>query len=100
MKKDLYASEEDTKALLRSDTRTAAQKKLDALLEKRHAFEMGNEPYQVLYQIATELIEGKREAVELAFEAGRQQGIKQERALWELAKIGQEIEAMPQKDAP
>ena len=34
------------------------------------------------------------DAVELAFEAGRQQGMKQERALWELAKIGQEIEAM------
>jgi len=32
------------------------------------------------------------DAVELAFEAGRQQGIKQERALWELAKIRQEIE--------
>lgn len=32
------------------------------------------------------------DAVELAFEAGRQQGMKQERALWELAKIGQEIE--------
>jgi len=35
------------------------------------------------------------DAVELAFEAGRQQGIKQERALWELAKIGQEIERTP-----
>ena len=32
------------------------------------------------------------DAVELAFEAGRQQGIKQERALWELAKIGQQLE--------
>lgn len=28
----------------------------------------------------------------LAHEQGRQQGIKQERALWELAKIRQEIE--------
>ena len=30
------------------------------------------------------------DAVELAFEAGRQQGIKQERALWELARIDQD----------
>ena len=33
------------------------------------------------------------EAVELAFEAGRQQGMKQERALWELAKTSQELDA-------
>ncbi|WP_371079409.1 hypothetical protein, partial [Salmonella enterica] len=31
------------------------------------------------------------------FEAGRLQGIKQERALWELARIGQEIEAEAEK---
>lgn len=29
---------------------------------------------------------------EMAFEAGRQQGMKQERALWQLAKTSQEIE--------
>jgi hypothetical protein len=35
-----------------------------------------------------------------AFEQGRQQGMKQERALWTLTKLGQEIEAQPaQKDA-
>ena len=33
------------------------------------------------------------ETAEQAFERGRQQGREQERALWELAKIGQEIEA-------
>ena len=33
------------------------------------------------------------DAVELAFEAGRQQGMKQERALWELAKTSQELDA-------
>ena len=30
-----------------------------------------------------------------AFEQGRQEGMKQERALWELSRIGQEIEAQP-----
>ena len=30
-----------------------------------------------------------------AFEQGRQEGMKQERALWELSKLGQEIEAQP-----
>ena len=30
-----------------------------------------------------------------AFEHGRQEGMKQERALWELSKLGQEIEAQP-----
>lgn len=34
------------------------------------------------------------------FEAGRLQGIKQERALWELARIGQEIEAEAEKQEP
>jgi hypothetical protein len=30
-----------------------------------------------------------------AFEQGRQEGMKQERALWTLTKLGQEIEAQP-----
>jgi hypothetical protein len=30
-----------------------------------------------------------------AFEQGRQEGMKQERALWELSRVGQEIEAQP-----
>jgi hypothetical protein len=30
---------------------------------------------------------------ELVFEQGRQEGMKQERALWTLTKVGQEIEA-------
>ena len=30
-----------------------------------------------------------------AFEQGRQEGMKQERALWELSRLGQEIEAQP-----
>ena len=32
-----------------------------------------------------------------AFEQGRQEGMKQERALWTLTKIGQEIEAQPEE---
>ena len=34
-----------------------------------------------------------------AFEQGRQEGMKQERALWELTKLGQEIEAQPAQEA-
>jgi len=33
-----------------------------------------------------------------AFEQGRQEGVKQERALWELSRLGQEIEAQPEQD--
>ena len=33
--------------------------------------------------------------VNAAYERGRQEGMKQERALWTLAKVGQEIEAQP-----
>jgi NADH pyrophosphatase NudC (nudix superfamily) len=32
-----------------------------------------------------------------AFEQGRQEGMKQERALWTLTKLGQEIEAQPEE---
>ena len=35
--------------------------------------------------------------VDAAYEAGRQEGMKQERALWELSKLGQEIEAEPKR---
>jgi hypothetical protein len=34
---------------------------------------------------------------ELVFEQGRQEGMKQERALWTLTKLGQEIEAQPEE---
>ena len=38
--------------------------------------------------------------VNAAYERGRQEGMKQERALWTLTKLGQEIEAQPaHKDA-
>lgn len=33
-----------------------------------------------------------------AFEQGRQEGMKQERALWTLTKLGQEIEAQPAQE--
>lgn len=55
---DPYASEEQTQALIVPDTRTSAQKKLDAMLDERGAWEQGAEPYKVLYQIAIELLEG------------------------------------------
>lgn len=38
-----------------------------------------------------ETIRGAEKANQEAFEKGRQQGMRQERALWELARIGQEM---------
>ena len=35
--------------------------------------------------------------VDAAYAAGRQEGMKQERALWELSRLGQEIEAQPEE---
>lgn len=57
--KKMYSTEEESKAVLFPDTRTPAQKKLDTLLNDRGAWEMGNNHFAVLYQIATELLEGK-----------------------------------------
>jgi hypothetical protein len=58
-KESPWASEEETSALIVPDTRTPAEKKLDAMLDKRGAWEMGAEPYKVLYKIAIELLESK-----------------------------------------
>ena len=58
---DPYATEEDTRALLREDRRTPAQRKLDDMLVERGAWEQGAEPYGVLYQIAVELLEQKHD---------------------------------------
>lgn len=52
-----YASEEETKALIVPDTRSPAEKRLNKMLEKRGAWEMGTDPYDVLYKIAIELLE-------------------------------------------
>ena len=52
-----YASEEETKALIVPDTRSPAEKRLNKMLEKRGAWEMGTDPYDVLYRIAIELLE-------------------------------------------
>lgn len=52
-----YASEEETKALIVPDTRSPAEKRLNKMLEKRGAWEMGVDPYDVLYKIAIELLE-------------------------------------------
>ena len=51
-----YATKEETEALLTKDTRTKAEKRLDEMLDERGAFEQGAEPYQVLRQIALELL--------------------------------------------
>ncbi len=57
MKKDPYASEEETLALLVPDTRSSAQFQLDVLLDMNGAWEQGADPYQVLYGIAIKLLE-------------------------------------------
>ena len=51
---DPYASEADTLALLRPDQRSDAEKKLDAMLEERGAWEQGSDAYPILYQFALE----------------------------------------------
>jgi hypothetical protein len=58
-KESPWASEEETRALIVPDTRTPAEKKLDKMLNDRGAWEMGAEPYNVLYKIAIELLESK-----------------------------------------
>jgi len=55
-----YATEAESAALIVEDTRMAAQKQLDQMLDDRGAWEMGAEAYKVLYQIALELIEHAR----------------------------------------
>ncbi len=56
-KQDPYASEEDTLALLRKDTRTDSEQILDRMMDERGANEQGAEPYVVLRQIALELLD-------------------------------------------
>lgn len=59
MMSDPYATEEETHALLREDTRSAAQRRLDILLDEAGAWEQGAEPYKVLYGIAVVLLESR-----------------------------------------
>lgn len=56
---DPYASEEETRALIRKDVRTPAMKQLDAMLEARGASEMGADAGQLMYEIALQLLEAK-----------------------------------------
>lgn len=57
---DPYASEEDSLALVRKQSRTDAEKVLDLMMDERGANEQGAEPYVVLRQIAIEMIEANR----------------------------------------
>ena len=52
-----YATEAQTRALLKADTRTLAEKTLDDMLIVRGANEQGAEAFLILRQIAIELIE-------------------------------------------
>jgi len=56
---DPYSTQEESNAVLFEDTRTPAQKKLDKLLDTRGAWDIGNNHFTILYQIAIELLEGK-----------------------------------------
>jgi len=51
---DQYASEADTLALIRRDQRSDVEKKLEAMLDERGAWEMESEPFLLLRQIALE----------------------------------------------
>ena len=55
-KKDPYASEAETQALLVPDTRTAAERKLAQMMTERGADAQGAEAYVILRQIAVELL--------------------------------------------
>lgn len=54
---DPYATEEETKAILVSDTRTLAERKLAAMIEDNFGNEQGAELELVLRQVALQLIE-------------------------------------------
>ena len=51
---DPYASEADTLALIRRDQRIDVEKKLEAMLDERGAWEMESEPFLLLRQITLE----------------------------------------------
>ena len=59
--KDPYASEAETDALIVEDTRSLAQRTLDETLKFRGADEQGADSYNILYDIAVELIEKRNE---------------------------------------
>lgn len=54
---DQYASEQETEALIKPDTRTPYAQMLDQMLEIRGANDQGAEPYKILYRITVELLE-------------------------------------------
>lgn len=55
-----YSSEQETASLLNEHNRSDAEKKLEKMLDERGANEQGAEAYPILYQIAIELLEGKK----------------------------------------
>jgi hypothetical protein len=54
-----YASESETDALIKPDTRTLAEKTVDDMLIVRGADEQGADAFSILRQIAIELIEAR-----------------------------------------
>ena len=61
-KKDPYASEAETDALIIEDERTEDMKLIDKLLDERGANEQGAESYKILYGITLELMAKSRKA--------------------------------------
>ena len=61
-KKDPYASEAETDALIVEDERTEDMKLIDKLLDERGANEQGAESYKILYGITLELMAQTRKA--------------------------------------
>ena len=72
-------------------------KALKLALEALHYCEALNRP---VHEQKIHAIAAIKEALAQpdAFEQGRQEGMKQERALWELSRLGQEIEAQPEQE--
>lgn len=68
-RKEPYASEAESAAVIAPYTLSAAEKKLHDMMDERGAWEQGAETYPVLYQIAIELLEreaqGQQEPVEV-----------------------------------
>ena len=60
--------------------------------------EMAHEANVLIFDrlnLITSDIDGLKRFADLVLEQGRQEGMKQERALWTLTKLGQNIEAQP-----
>lgn len=63
-RKEPYASEAESAAVIAPYTLSAAEKKLHDMMDERGAWEQGAETYPALYQIAIELLEREAQVVQ------------------------------------